>query len=76
MMGMSCSDFNGERLAISEFNEEHQMRKLSPIHGLRFLLRKKYSDKSWLEKSYMAHILDNNAYVQYDGLQKRKELPI
>jgi len=36
IMGASCSEFTGERLAISEFNALHERRKISPIYGLKY----------------------------------------
>jgi hypothetical protein len=38
ILGFTCGDHVGERLAIWEFNESHQMRKISPIYGLRYSL--------------------------------------
>ena len=35
-MGATHSDFAGERLAIAEFNVAHQMRKISPVYGLKY----------------------------------------
>ena len=32
--GHTYSDFNADRLAISEFNDAHQLRKISPCYGL------------------------------------------
>jgi hypothetical protein len=38
IMGFSYSDYNGERLAIMEFNASHGSRKISPIYGLKYFL--------------------------------------
>ena len=35
IIGLTYSEFNGERLAIAEFNNAHPMTKISPIFGLR-----------------------------------------
>lgn len=35
--GLTCGDYNGERLAVSDFNASHEMRKISPIYRLRLL---------------------------------------
>jgi hypothetical protein len=70
IMEMSFGDHNGERLAISEFNENHALRKISPVYGLRFYLPKLWADSEWAEKFYMAHVLDHERYGQHDGLVK------
>ena len=38
ILGFTYSEFNGERLAISEFNAAHSMRKLSPVYGIEVLI--------------------------------------
>lgn len=44
IMGPTKNEYAGERLAISDFNASHQMRKIAPIHGLRYRLPKPYAD--------------------------------
>lgn len=63
IIGFSYSEYNGERLAIQEFNAAHKMRKISPIHGLRHMLG---IDQQWLEKMYMFHAFDHERYNDYD----------
>jgi hypothetical protein len=65
-------DHNGERLAISEFNEEHKMRKISKMHGLRYYVPFAFSDGNRWEKYYMAHIFEHPLYGQNDGLIQRE----
>ena len=74
IMGRSCCEFNGERLAIAEFNDSHEMRKIAPIYGLKYSLPQKYASKMWVEKFYLAHIFDHNLYGHYDGLAKGRDL--
>ena len=71
IMGFTCSEFNGERLAIAEFNAEHQARKISPIYGLKYYLPPRYAQMEWSEEMYMAHIFDHDLYCRYDGLVRR-----
>ena len=73
IMGFSCANFNGERLAIEEFNETHTMRKISPIYGLKYFLPEKMANSLWADKTYMAHILDHHLYCRDDGMALRKE---
>ncbi|HEX2228390.1 MAG TPA: hypothetical protein VHM64_14730 [Candidatus Binatia bacterium] len=69
--GFTYSDFNGERLAISDFNATHPMRKISPIYGLKHFLPPPYADSWWPEMFFMAHIFDHKWYNRNDGLVKR-----
>jgi hypothetical protein len=73
IMGFTFSDYNGERLAISEFNKSHSMRKISPIYGLKYFLPPPHTIEQacWSEHFYMAHIFDHNLYGLSDGLTKR-----
>ena len=75
--GFTYSDYNGERLAISEFNCEHSQRKISPIYGLRHYVPQRFADSLWVEKYFMAHLLDHELYGEPDGLvrQQRMDLP-
>lgn len=76
IQGFTFSDFNGERLAIHEFNQEHESRKISPIHGLRHFVPAEESDEQWVELCYMAHLFDHELYNQFDGLLRRTRLDI
>jgi hypothetical protein len=66
--GFTYADHNGERLAISEFNDAHQRRKLSPIYAAEFYVPQRESRGLWPQKLYFAHILDHPRYGDYDGL--------
>lgn len=74
--GFTYSDYNGERLAISEFNEEHPLRKVSPVYGLRHYVPTRFANALWAEKYYMAHLFDHELYGHPDGLvrQARRDL--
>jgi hypothetical protein len=65
--GFSYSEYTGVRLAISEFNQTHVMRKLSPIYGLKYYIPKKYQESRWFDKIYMAHFFDHLLYTKPDG---------
>jgi hypothetical protein len=71
IMGFTFSDYTGERLAISEFNASHSMRKLSPIYCLRYYLPTPPERSHWPEKFYMAHIFDHDLYGRNDGSVRR-----
>jgi hypothetical protein len=67
IMGLTCGDHNGERLAITEFNASHAMRKISPIYGLKYFLPSPHADQIWTDQFFMAHIFDHNHYGRFDG---------
>lgn len=76
IMGATFSDFNGERLAIREFNGRSENRKISPIYGLRHFLPAPYRTAIWAEMMYMAHIFDHHLYPRYDGLNRQATLDL
>jgi hypothetical protein len=71
IQGFTYSEFTGERLAISEFNDSHSMRKISPIYGLRYYLPEQYCQANWSDMMYLAHIFDHPLYGRNDGLVRR-----
>jgi hypothetical protein len=70
IMGFTFSEYNGERLAIVDFNNSHNTRKISPIYGLRYFLPRQHAQRLWPEQFYMAHIFDHEMYGCKDGLVK------
>jgi hypothetical protein len=68
MMGFTFSEYTGERLAITEFNNSHQTRKISPIFGLKYFLPGRYSRDLWCDEMFMAHTFDHDLYGHDDGL--------
>ncbi|MGH8538692.1 MAG: hypothetical protein ACREXM_20190 [Gammaproteobacteria bacterium] len=68
--GFTYTPYNGERLAIEEFNQEHPSRKISPIFGARHYVPKPFADERWVDKLFMAHILDHELYSRPDGLTR------
>ena len=73
LIGFSFADFNGERLAIHEFNEAHATRKISPIYGLRYFVPRTMADSPWVDGMFMAHILDHELYTKPDGMVRLKQ---
>lgn len=76
IMGASCADFVGERLAMHEFNAEHEHAKISPIHGLWHYVPRKYSHELWPHMMFMAHILNHSRYCDDDGMVTQKSEPL
>ena len=76
ILGFTFADFNGERLAMREFNETHPQRQISPIYGARFYVPARFGNANWTEKLFMAHILDHPRYKDYDGLVRHPQLEI
>jgi len=72
IMGCSCAEFLGERLALNEFNENHARAKISPIFGLWNYVPRRYSGEIWVHMIYMAHLLDHPLYCADDGMVTRK----
>ena len=72
--GYTYCDYNGERLAIAEFNEEHAQRKLSPIYGLRHYVPRRFANNLWVEKYFMAHLFDHDLYGRHDGLVRHHRM--
>jgi hypothetical protein len=70
-LARTFGDHNGERLAISDFNASHELRKISKIHGLQYYLPSLMARQRWVEQFYMAHIFDHESYGSYDGLIKQ-----
>jgi hypothetical protein len=64
IMGHTFSDCNGERLAMTEFNQTHSHRPLCKIHGLRFFVNESLREDKWVESLYIAHILDHPLYAR------------
>jgi hypothetical protein len=76
ILGFTFGEHNGERLAIAEFNQEHDSRKISEIHGLKYYVPKPYFNDRWVDKSRMVHILDHELYSHSDGLSVRPRLDL
>jgi hypothetical protein len=73
IIGFSHGDFTGERLAIAEFNQSHDTRKISKLYGLRYVL---LQDKWWTDMMYMFHLFDHPDYNRPDRMNRRTELPL
>ena len=74
--GFSYGEFNGERLAIREFNDVIALRKISPLFGLRHYVPESQREALWVEKMFMAHILDHPLYGKPDGLVRSSRLDL
>jgi len=70
IVGYSFSEYNGERLAIAEFNEAHAQRKVSPIYGLKHFVPPDQGQSTWVDVFYLAHIFDHPLYARPDELRK------
>lgn len=69
------TDFNGERAAISDFNESHPDRKISPVHGLRYWLPGSDSKQLWPEKILLAELFDHPLYNTPESVSDLINLP-
>jgi hypothetical protein len=76
IMGRTYSDYNGERLAIKEFNDGHSVRKLSPQYGLKYSVPYEHINYRWPECMYLAHMFDHPLYNEHDELRKPMRIDI
>jgi hypothetical protein len=53
----SSNPWAGELLAVREFNEENEMRKIHLFEGLRH--RRLFKHASWIDQVYLLHVLDH-----------------
>lgn len=65
VLGETFSEFTGERLAVTEFNAAHPMRKISPIFGLRYSLHEPHQMEAWPDQMFIAHLFDHELYGRY-----------
>jgi hypothetical protein len=56
------SDFTGERLAIHEFNQRNDLRKISPCYDFEF-----FGYERWQEKIMIYHDFGHARYTEYVG---------
>jgi hypothetical protein len=68
--GFTYAGFNGERLAIGEFNKRNQLRKIAPIFALSHYVPTRCARDLWVEKMHLAHVLDHPLYGKPDGLTR------
>jgi hypothetical protein len=61
-IGRTANDYTGERLAISEFNSMHVMRKISPTHGMRWYVPSEQVTWYWPDMFFCLHIFDHPLY--------------
>ena len=66
------SDFTGERLAIREFNERNDMRKVSACYDFEA-----YGYERWQEKTMIYHNFSHPRYTEYVGDESREaQIPL
>lgn len=70
ILGYTYSDYNGERLAMSDFNATFSMRKFSPIYGLKYYVPPQRKNSAWTDKFYFLHAFDHALYNHPDSLRK------
>lgn len=76
ILGLTFGDHNGERLAVREFNDEHEQRKISPIYGLRHYLPWPLRDQQWTDMMFLLHLMDHPRYGDNDGLIGTASAPL
>ena len=53
----SANPWCGELLAVNEFNDENQLRKIAPFSMLR--AQRLFKAPRWIDQMYVAHVLDH-----------------
>jgi hypothetical protein len=71
VFGFAYGDYNGERLAIHEFNTTRPMRKVSSICGSRHYVPAGRFNDMWVEKCWITYIFDHSMYAKGDNLVKQ-----
>jgi hypothetical protein len=64
------SDYTGERLAIKEFNDSHEHKKLSPAYNLLERTHVKY----WHHQVFVLHVFNHEKYNTFIGSDKPSKL--
>ena len=73
--GHTYNDYCGERLAITEFNNNGSP-KICPIYGLRYFTPRAAFADLWPDGMYFAHFFEHPAYGQLDSLYKPVSMQI
>lgn len=76
LLAFTMCEFNGEKLAINEFNQQNDKKKIAQISGLKYFVPKEHKEDIWLELMYMAHLFEHPQYNNIDGLLRRQRLDI
>jgi hypothetical protein len=76
IIGCTYSEFTGERLAIREFNCASELRKISPIYGLRYFVAREMMNDPWVEQMYIAHFFDHELYNARDGFVRTDRMDL
>ena len=69
-------DSIGVRLAIREFNEGRESRKVDFLHGMRHLVAPPHREERWVEALYLAHLFDHPRYDQFEGTHLMRRLDL
>jgi hypothetical protein len=63
ILAYSICEFNGELLAITDFNAAHLLRKVAAIRGIRYFIPPRFANIRW-ENYYMLHIRSQSVCMQ------------
>jgi hypothetical protein len=70
ILGHTYNDFCGERLAITEFNNNNDSSKICPIHGLRYFIPRVEFHNFWPDCMYFGHFFEHPMYSVLDSINK------
>ncbi len=70
ILGHTYNDFCGERLAIREFNDSNDGRKICPMPGLRYFIPRVAFYEHWPDCMYFGHFFEHPMYPMLDSINK------
>jgi hypothetical protein len=76
ILGYTYGDYNGERLAMSDFNASFSMRKFSPVYGLKYHVPPQNKNSAWTDKFCFLHVFDHALYNHPDSLRKSTRIDL
>lgn len=73
------SEFTGELLAIKEFNEAHEKRKIAKVNALRYKflpLSETSYELAWIEGIHVLHLFDHPRCNDYIFPERSRQFPL
>lgn len=74
-IGKDRCEYTGELLAISEFNSQHEMRKVCAIRGMNYFIPRQF-DGHWTQWLFTLHIFDHPLYNVPDAYMQSASIDI
>lgn len=75
-LGLTYNEHGGVLLAIREFNNDHDDRKISQIRGLRYYVSRQFQNSYWTESLYLFHDFQHPDYNRHDGTVRAERMDL